>query len=127
MSNLNPRRFTVRRLSRALTFNGQDYPDGGHLGLADSESKIVRDFLLTRCPTARAPWQEDSSSGPQRQSGMAGYLLAWASALSYCGGLFYLAVLPPCGVAVPRWLIFAYGVGCALLAVLALLLSSKKV
>ena len=47
-----------------------------------------------------------------------GYLLAWASALFYCGGLFCLAVLPH-GVAVPRWLIFAYGVGCALLALLA--------
>ena len=117
----------MQRLSMALTLNGQDCPDGVHLGPAESVPKMARDFLPTRCPTARAPWQEDSSSGPQRQSGLAGYLLAWASALSYCEGLFYLAVLPPCGVAVPRWLIFAYGVGCVLLAVLALLLSAEEV
>jgi hypothetical protein len=126
MSNLNPRRFTVQRLSRALTLNGQDCPDV-HLGLADSLPKIARDFLPTRRPEARALRQEGSFSGPHRQSGLGGYLLAWASALFYCGGLVCLAVLPACGLAVPRWLIFAYGVGCALLAVLALLLSSREV
>jgi hypothetical protein len=72
------------------------------------------DFLPTRCPEARGSWQEGSSSGAHGQSGLGGYLLAWASALSYCGGLFCLAVLPRHAVAVPRWLIFAYGVGCAL-------------
>jgi hypothetical protein len=127
MGNLNPRRFTVQRLSRALTLNGQDCPDAVHLGLGDSVPKIARDFLPTRRPEARALRQEGSSSGPHRQSGLGGYLLTWASALFYCGGLFCLAVLPPCGLAVPRWLILAYGVGCALLAVRALLLSSKEV
>jgi hypothetical protein len=113
----------VKRLSGALTLNGQDRLDAIRLGLADSVPKIAGDFLPTRCPEARAFWREGSSSGPPGVGAPGGYLLAWPSALSYCGGLFCLAVLPPHGVAVPRWLIFAYGVGCALLAVLALLLS----
>jgi hypothetical protein len=42
---------------------------------------------------------------------------------AFCAGLLALAVLPPLGVAVPRWLILAYGAGCALLALLAVRLS----
>jgi hypothetical protein len=51
------------------------------------------------------------------------YLLAWTATLSFCGGLFGLAVSSTFEVAVPRWLILACGAGCALQALQALLLS----
>jgi hypothetical protein len=44
-------------------------------------------------------------------------------ALSFCGGLVGLAVLPPSGVALPRGVIAAYGLGSTLLALPAVLLS----
>jgi hypothetical protein len=43
--------------------------------------------------------------------------------LWFCAGLVGLAVAPPLGVAVRRWLILAGGVGGVLVALLALLVS----
>src|SRR5262245_6513791 len=54
------------------------------------------------------------------------YLLALAVPVAFCGGLLQLALLPALGVTVPRWLILAYGVGCILLALLAILLSPPR-
>jgi hypothetical protein len=45
---------------------------------------------------------------------------------TFCSGLFALAVLPYHGVAVPRWLILAYGLGCVLMALAAPLLSRRS-
>jgi hypothetical protein len=59
-------------------------------------------------------------------SGLSGFVLAGTVPLWFCSGLVGLAVAPPLGVAVPRWLILAYGVGCALLALLALLVSQPR-
>ena len=54
---------------------------------------------------------------------LVGAFLAWTATLSFCGGLFGLAVSPAFEVAVPRWFILAHGGCCALLALLAPLLS----
>jgi hypothetical protein len=56
------------------------------------------------------------------RGGLGGHLLVWTVPLSFGSGLIGLGV-SPFGVAVPRWLILAYGVACALKAVLAVLLS----
>jgi hypothetical protein len=98
----------LQRLSSALSFGNQDSLGADHFDLAAC------------CPETRSFWPDGPSSGPPR---LVGYWLVWASALSYCVGLFSLAVLPAQGVAVPRWLILAYGIGCALVAVLGTLLS----
>ena len=55
--------------------------------------------------------------------GLGGYLLAWAAPLAFCSGLCGLAVSSVFEAAVPRWFILGYGSGCALLALLAPLLS----
>jgi hypothetical protein len=68
-------------------------------------------------------YAERRLSLPPGRGGPGGYLLAWTGPLSFCAGLFVLALLPPLGVAVPRWLILAHGVGSALLMLLALRLS----
>jgi hypothetical protein len=60
---------------------------------------------------------------PPDCGGLAGALLASMVPLVFCSGLIGLAVLPPLGVGVPRGLILAHGASCALLALLALLLS----
>jgi hypothetical protein len=57
---------------------------------------------------------------------LAGYLLAGTAPLAFCSGLVGLAVSPAFEVALPRWLILASGVGCALLAVMAPLLSRPR-
>jgi hypothetical protein len=54
---------------------------------------------------------------------LGGYLLGWTVPLVFCSGLIGLAVSSLFEVAVPRWLILADGVSCALLALLALLLT----
>jgi hypothetical protein len=66
---------------------------------------------------------EESFSVAPDAGELAGYLLAWTTLLAFCSGLVGLAVSSQFEVSVPRWLILAYGVGCALLAVLALVLS----
>jgi hypothetical protein len=48
------------------------------------------------------------------------------AALSFCSGLFGLAVLPLFHLEAPRMLILAYGISCTLLALLALLLSRPR-
>src|SRR5262249_24970740 len=53
-------------------------------------------------------------------------LLACGAPLAFCSGLLQLAVLPAHGVAVPRWLVLAHGIGCALLALLALALNQPR-
>src|SRR5262249_12597813 len=58
--------------------------------------------------------------------GLAAPLLACTVPLALCWGLLALAVLPPLGVAVPRRAIGAYGVGCLLPALLAVLLSRPR-
>jgi hypothetical protein len=85
--------------------------------------EFVGAFLPGRPQVVPVRWQEGLSSGPHQLGGLDGYLMAWAAALSFCGGLFGLAVSPALEVAVPRWFILAYAAGCAVLAPLALLLS----
>jgi hypothetical protein len=62
---------------------------------------------------------------PERGEG-SGFVLACAAAAAFCAGLFGLAASPWFGVEAPRWFILAYGVSCALLALLALPLSSPR-
>jgi hypothetical protein len=78
-------------------------------------------FLQTRCPGWTASSRE--SDAPPEQGGLGGPLLACAVALSFCGGLVALAVLPPAGVTLSRGVIVAYGFGSTLLALPAVLLS----
>jgi hypothetical protein len=57
---------------------------------------------------------------------LGGYLLGWVVPLAFCLGLIGLAVASLFEVAVPRWLILAEGAGCALLALLAPLLTRAR-
>jgi hypothetical protein len=112
-----------QQASTALTLTRRDGPDVVHAGLAGSIREVAGASLRTPCPGPRSFRQEGPSPLPAERTGLGGYLLAWTVVLSVCGGLLGLALLPPLGGAVPRWSILAYGVGCALLALLALLLS----
>jgi hypothetical protein len=60
---------------------------------------------------------------PSTSAGGAGYLLASMVPLVFCSGLLGLAVSPAFEVAVPRGLILAWGAGCAVVALVAPLLS----
>ena len=106
-----------------MTLNHQDGFHAGHVGVAYRRHEIVEAFLPGRPRVEGVRWQEGPSSGPPELGRLGSYLLAWTAALSFCGGLFGLAVSSAFEVAVPRWFILAYGVGCALLTLLALLLS----
>jgi hypothetical protein len=106
-----------------MTLNRQDGLDAVHVGVANRGREIARAFLPGRPRVGAERWQEGPSSGPPELSGLNSCLLAWTAALSVIGGLIGLAVSPAFEVAVPRWFILAYGVGCALQALLALLLS----
>jgi len=105
-----------------MTLNRQDGL-AVHVGVAYRRRELAGAFLPGRPRVEAVRWQEGPSSGPPELSGLDSYLLAWTATLSFCGGLFGLAVSSALEVAVPRWFILAYGVGCALLALLALLLS----
>jgi hypothetical protein len=82
--------------------------------------------LPTRCPGRRAPELEGPVAFVPGRSGLIGFLLASTVPLWFCAGLVGLAVAPSLGAPVPRWLILAYGVGCVLLALLALLVSQPR-
>jgi hypothetical protein len=77
-------------------------------------------YLSPRVQNIARPWPEGCFSLPPGRGGWAAFLLACAAALSFGVGLFWLAVLPPSGVDVPRWCVLAYGMGCTLPALLAL-------
>src|SRR5262249_14865748 len=105
-----------------MTLNRQDGL-AVHVGVAYRRRELAGAFLPGRPRVEAVRWQEGPSSGPPELSGLDSYLLAWTATLSFCGGLFGLAVSSALEVWVPRCFILAYGVGCALLALLALLLS----
>jgi hypothetical protein len=77
----------------------------------------MRNFFFFFFATAGS--NHDSSHGRGR---LGGYLLAWTVPLSFCAGLLGLAVSAQFAVAVPRWFILAYGAGCAVVTLRALLL-----
>ena len=104
-----------------MTLNRQDGLDAVHVGVANRGREIAGAFLPGRPRVGAVRWQEGPSSGPPELGGLV--LLAWTATLSFCGGLFGLAVSSAFEVAVPRWFILAHGVGCTLQALLALLLS----
>jgi folate-dependent phosphoribosylglycinamide formyltransferase PurN len=79
--------------------------------------------LPMRCPECPPARLEVPFALPPGRGGLGSYLLAWTVPLSFCFGLLGLAVLSPFGAEVPRWFVLAYGAGCALVALLALLLS----
>jgi hypothetical protein len=106
-----------------MTLNHQDDLAAVQVGVAYRRREIVGAFLPGRPRVKAVRWPEGPSSGPPELSGLDSYLVAWTATLSFCGGLFGLAVSSTFEVAVPRWFILAYGIGCALLALLALLLS----
>jgi hypothetical protein len=105
-----------------MTLNRQDGLETVHVGVANRGRDSALTFLRTDCSQSRTSRQEDLTL-PTEWGQPAGYLLAGTAALAFCCGLLGLAVSSPFDVAVPRWLILAYGVGCALLAALAPLLS----
>jgi hypothetical protein len=107
----------VLTLSPIPTCNARDCRATVHVGLADSGPKGAARFL-------RPCRQEGPSSSSFEQGGLCGYLLAWLASLSAAVVLVCLAVLPPHGVTLQRWLILASGVGCTLLVLLAPLLST---
>jgi hypothetical protein len=109
-----------------MTLNRQDGLDAVQVGVANRGREIAGAFLPRRPRVGAVRWQEGSSSDPAELGGLGSHLLAWTAALSFCGGLLGLAVSPAFEVAVPRSFILAYGVGCALQALLALLLSRPR-
>jgi hypothetical protein len=94
-------------------------------GLPGSVSATAEARIQTRCPERPSPRLESAFSLPTSRGGLGSYLLAWTVPLSFCSGVFALAVLSRYGVAVPRWFALAYGAGCVVLALLALLLSRQ--
>jgi hypothetical protein len=80
-------------------------------------------FLQTYCPQPRASSPEERLLAAREAGGLAGYLLGLTVPLVFCSGLVALAVSPLFDVAVSRWFILAEGGGCAVLAVLAVLLT----
>jgi carboxymethylenebutenolidase len=105
---------------------GKALPGQHGPGLVDRVRAIAGTSLPGHCPGPRAFGEDDPPSPPPDPGGLSGYLLAWTAPLSFCGGLVGLAVLPALEVTVPRGAILGYGVGCALLALLALLLSRPR-
>jgi hypothetical protein len=93
------------------------------IGVANGQRQTTGPLPRRRCPPAGTSWQEGHLSRPTEWAGLGALLLACALAATFCAGLLALAVLPPLGVAVPRWLILAYGAGCVLLGLLAVRLS----
>jgi formyltetrahydrofolate deformylase len=93
----------------------------GRVGLPDGMAAIAGACLQMRCPERPPPRLEGAFSLPPSREGLGSYLLAWSVPLSFCSGLLGLAVLSP--FVAPRWFVLAYGAGCTLVAVLALLLS----
>jgi Formyl transferase len=93
------------------------------VGLPGGASAIAGACRQTRCPERLPPRLEGAFSLPPGRGGLGSYLLAWTVPLSFCSGLLGLAVLARFGVAVPRWFALAYGAGCTVVALLALLLS----
>jgi hypothetical protein len=105
-----------------MNLNRQHGLDAVNVGVANRGRDSAETSPRTYCPQPRTSRQEDLTL-PTEWSRPAGYLLAGTVPLVFCSGLVGLAVSSSFEVAVPRWLILAYGLGCALLAVLALLLS----
>jgi hypothetical protein len=105
-----------------MSFNRQD-GQAVQVGVFNRGRDLPRTFARMHVPQPSTSWEESPSSGLPRWGALEGYLLAWTAALSFSGGLFVLAVLPPLGVEVTRAFILASGLGCVLLALLALLLS----
>jgi hypothetical protein len=89
-------------------------------GVAKRGRESTGTFLPTHCPQPRTFLQDDLSLPPE-WGALAGAVLACAVPLAFCSGLIGLAVSSR--FEVPRWLILVYGVGCVLLALLALSLS----
>jgi hypothetical protein len=108
-----------RQDSGVLILNGRDVRSAVHFGAADCMREIAEAVPL-RLPAWRPPLLVGPFSLPPELGGLGACLLACAAVLSFCSGLFWLAVLPLLGVEVPRWCILAYGIGCTLLALLAL-------
>jgi formyltetrahydrofolate deformylase len=92
------------------------------VGLPGSAPQVAGVRLQMRCPERPPLRLEGPFSLPPGRGGPGSHLLAWTVPLSFCAGLLGLAVLARFGVAVPRWFILAYGGGCAVVALLALLL-----
>src|SRR5262245_2062367 len=84
-------------------------PEAVTVGPAAGIRRIAGALRRTAFPRPRASRQEGPCSPPPGPAALDGYLLACGVPLSVCGGLVGLAVLPPLGVAVPRWLILAFG------------------
>jgi hypothetical protein len=82
-------------------------------------------LLQTRGSGRQAPSADRPIVLRPDRGDLAGLLLACLVGLAFCSGLIALAVLPSQGVAVPRWVILAYGFGCVLLALAAPLLSRR--
>jgi hypothetical protein len=91
-------------------------------GVAQRGRRSAGAFLPTHCPQPRT-FLPDDLSLPPAWGALAGAVLACAVPLAFCSGLIGLAVSSRFVEPVPRWLILVYGVGCVLLAWLALVLS----
>jgi formyltetrahydrofolate deformylase len=91
-------------------------------GRPDGMSGNAVACLPLLCPKRPPPRLEAPFSLPPVRGGLGSYLLAWTVPLSFCSGLLGLAVSAQFAVAVPRWFILAYGAGCAVVSLLALLL-----
>ena len=115
-----------RWISQTPNAGGCDRRAAVQVGLNDGALEVAGMFVLTRCPGRSTSWPGGLLSLPPEPKGPEGFLLAWTAALSFCSGLFGLAVLPLFHLEAPRWLILAYGVSCALQALLALLLSRPR-
>jgi hypothetical protein len=105
-----------------MTLNHQDGL-AARVSLATPVRTIAGPFLPMHGSEPRTVSLDGLLSRPVEGGGAAGYLLTWTAALAFCSSLIGLAALPRFGVAVPRWLIFADGVVCTLLPLLAMLLS----
>jgi hypothetical protein len=105
-----------------MTLNRQDGLGAVPVGVANRGREMAGAFLPGRPRVGAGRWQEGPPLARPVRAGWTAYLLGWTASLSFCGGLFGLAVSPALEVAVPRWFILAYGIGCPLLALLAVLL-----
>jgi hypothetical protein len=92
-----------------------------HVGVASHGRYSAGTFPRTDCSQPRTSRQEGLTL-PTEWDRLAGYL-ACTVPVAFCSGLVGLAVSPLFEVAVPRWLILAYGGGCTLVALLAPLLT----
>jgi folate-dependent phosphoribosylglycinamide formyltransferase PurN len=92
------------------------------VGPPRSVAEVAGAFFQTGRPE-HPPLRRESAFPPRPgRVALGSYLLAWTVPLSFCSGLLGLAALSRLEAAVPRWFILAYGAGCALVALLALLL-----